>query len=147
MIFYYKIDFVSVADIAFKFKSSGELWCRYAPISARSLWSHAETLARLLPRSLNKDGLNKEGGEEKFDNIRRIIRLALFALAPNCFRRVALLFALLILSLRSHGFRHARSRSTSAFASTSLCPRSRWSHALRSLRSHTRFACTLARTP
>ena len=29
MIFYYKIDFVSVADIASKFKSSGELWCRY----------------------------------------------------------------------------------------------------------------------
>ena len=111
MIFYYKIDFVSVADIAFKFKSSGELWCRYAPISARSLWSHAETLARLPPRSLNKDGLNKEGGEEKIDNIRRIIRLALFALAPNCFRRVALLFALLILSLRSHGLCHARSRT------------------------------------
>ena len=115
-----------------------------APISARSLWSHAETLARLMPRSLsptlplvnnclrhprlhlsfaplarlpprslNKDGLNKEGGEEKLDNIRRIIRLALFALAPNCFRRVALLFALLILSLRSHGFRHARSRPRS----------------------------------
>ena len=103
MIFYYKIDFVSVADIASKFKSSGELWCRYAPISARSLWSHAWTLARLPPRSLNKDGLNKEGGEEKLDNIRRIIRLALFALAPNCFRRVALLFALLILSLHSHG--------------------------------------------
>ena len=53
MIFYYKIDFVSVADIAFKFKSSGELWCRYAPISARFLWSHAWTLARLMPHSLS----------------------------------------------------------------------------------------------
>ena len=48
---------------------------------------------------------------------------------------------------RSHGLRHACSRSTSAFASTSLCPRSRWSHALRSLRSHARFARTLARSP
>ena len=101
MIFYYKIDFVSVADIAFKINHVGSYGVAIAPISARSLWSHAETLARLPPRSLNKDGLNKEGGEEKLDNIRRIIRLALFALAPNCFRRVALLFALLILSLRS----------------------------------------------
>ena len=93
--------------------------------------SHAWTLARLPPRSLNKDGLNKEGGEEKIDNIRRIIRLALFALAPNCFRRVALLFALLILSLRSHGWCHARSRSTSAFASTSLVVR--FAHSARTL--------------
>ena len=102
-----------------------------APISARSLWSHAWTLARLPPRSLNKDGLNKEGGEEKIDNIRRIIRLALFALAPNCFRRVALLFALLILSLRSHGWCHARSRSTSSYASTSLVVR--FAHSARTL--------------
>ena len=43
--------------------------------------------------------------------------------------------------IRSHGLRHARFCSTSAFVSTSLC------RSLRSLRSHTRFARTLARTP
>ena len=53
MIFYYKIDFVSVADIAFKINHVGSYGVAIAPISARSLWSHAETLARLMPRSLS----------------------------------------------------------------------------------------------
>ena len=53
MIFYYKIDFVSVADIAFKINHVGSYGVANAPISARSLWSHAWTLARLMPRSLS----------------------------------------------------------------------------------------------
>ena len=53
MIFYYKIDFVSVADIAFKINHVGSYGVAIAPISARSLWSHAWTLARLMPRSLS----------------------------------------------------------------------------------------------
>ncbi len=53
MIFYYKIDFVIVADIAFKINHVGSYGVAIAPISARSLWSHAWTLARLPPRSLS----------------------------------------------------------------------------------------------